>query len=177
MRQYIHSAREIVAQRIGAEPEEIIFTSGATESVNLAMHFYEHSDSRAIIADSSSHDCVYKSADVYFDSHSRNAQCGAKNALDSMICHGYTTNLLCMTLLNNETGAYTNPKPLAEIAHTRHSYLLCDATAAIGHQPINVKESDIDYLCVSGEKIGALSGVGFLYVRTGAPFLPLFNGG
>lgn len=177
MRKYISTARKWIAKCIGAKPEEIIFTSGATEAVNLAAHYFRQGEGKAVIADSSSHDCVYNIADVYFDTNAGDLRCEVRNKFQSMSCWGYTQNLLCMTLLNNETGASTNPQLLADIAHHHGSYLLCDATAAIGHYPINVNDCGVDYLCASGEKIGALSGVGFLYVRTGAPLLPLCNGG
>lgn len=179
-RRFVEQAREDVAKAIGADSDEIYFTSGATEAINwffytlwaskqMGQHILttkiEH---KAILRQVSRYDgCMH-----YFnlDERGRVICKGLNNILDcdTTIVIGYT---------NNEIGTIQPIKEISDVCHECGSRIFVDATQAISSLPINVHDLGVDYLCGSGQKIGALSGCGFLYVKKGSPLEPMILGG
>lgn len=145
----IENCRELLAEIIGASPEEIIFTSGASESNNTVIRTF---DGHIIETSSLEHHSILETAKKYG---------GEKSP-----------KLYSYMLANNETGEFLNlPKK------NNNEYLHSDLTQVLGKIPINAKELNLDYATFSAHKIGGPVGVGALYVRNGVPFEPLIIGG
>ena len=169
----IEHARELLAQLINAEPEEIIFTSGASESNNTVIRTFEGCQ---IETSPLEHHSIIEAARLYR---------GEK-----------LPKLYSYMLVNNELGEilnlpeidkdeYSNSelfekkndwgKPL--VTDQRKAYLHSDLTQALGKIPVDVKVLGLDYATFSAHKIGGPVGVGALYVRKGVPLKPLIVGG
>ena len=180
-------AREQVAAVIGARPEEIIFTSGATESNNLAlkgvMQAYG-SKRRHLVSVVSEHKCVLESAQAI-------ARWGFELTILPIQPDGLVdperladalredTALVSVMAVNNEIGVI---QPLAEIGRiTRQRGVLfhSDAAQAFGKVPLDVEAMNIDLMSLSGHKIYGPKGVGALYVRQRPPvrLVPQMDGG
>ena len=152
----IENAREIMANAINAEPEQIVFTSGATESNNwLGMVFN-------MSAANSEHPSVTRNTSTVSED-------GA--------------NVLSKMMVNNETGKINDIKWFVEKAkHTfEHSnakyYTHTDATQAFGHVKIDVKDLDVDFLTLSAHKFHGPKGVGIMYIKNARTIKPLLLGG
>jgi cysteine desulfurase len=87
------------------------------------------------------------------------------------------TAIVSVMWANNETGVIFPVEKMAEIAKERGILFHTDAVQAVGKIPINLKETAIDFLSISGHKLHAPKGIGVLYVRKGTPFVPFMNGG
>ena len=184
----VKKARTQVAEIIGAHESEIIFTSGATESINLAIKgvcaAYQKKGNH-IVTVATEHkavlDCCASfektGGSVTYLSVDREGLIDMddlKNAITD------NTILVCIMLANNETGVIQNIHQAAEIIHAKKSLLLCDATQAIGKMRVDVMEEDIDLLCISAHKFYGPKGIGALYVRRKNPrvtLLPIMHGG
>lgn len=158
----IETARERVAKSINAEPHQIFFTSGATESNNWAI---------------SNFNCVLCS-NVEHHSILNNPKCIQSNflSLKNQILKT-KSDLVTHMLVNNETGQIFDIKPMIEIAHEMGISFHTDATQAFGHMSIDVKELEVDSLSLSGHKFHAPKGVGILYLKNPTKYKPLFYGG
>lgn len=174
----IEKSRDLLAQLIGADPNEIIFTSGASESNNTVIRTFERHE---IITSPLEHHSIIEAAKEY---------AGKKSP-----------KLYSYMLANNETGEILNiagvvarakkdtktgwpemfdkkndwGKPLVTVK--KGGYVHSDLTQALGKIPIDVKSLNLDYATLSAHKIGGPLGVGALYVRKGVPFKPLIIGG
>ena len=172
----IESARQEIAQLIGAKPHEIIFTSGSSEANNTVVHIFA---GQTIAASAIEHDSILKSSATWgqpvllpTDPTGRvDTKAAAK------IVHERHPQLVSVMTANNELGTLEPITELAALAHAAGAQFHTDATAAVGKIPIDVRALDVDYLTLSAHKIGGAIGVGTLYVRDGAPFVPLICGG
>lgn len=168
----LEQARKTIAECINAEPEEIIFTSGATEANNLAIRAMSGSGEHPrIVTSGSEHSSVYDAVVRMF---------GMNNVgfVNDCTINRYG-DFLSVMLANNETGAINDIADFVKTARERWSVTLAhtDATAAMGHIPVDVKALGVDYLSASAHKFGGPCGIGFLYVKNGAPVYPLMYGG
>jgi cysteine desulfurase len=178
-RRALEDARERVAELLGAEPGEVIFTSGATEANNLALFGLAGDPPGHIVAGPTEHPCVVE-------------------PLNQLVGRGFTveylpvsrdgvvdtdglpnrrrpdTRLITVQLVNHETGAVTT-------LSTQHSalgtLLHTDAAQAVGKVPVHFHSLGVTALTVSGHKFGGPPGVGTLLLRSGAQLRPLFFGG
>lgn len=144
----IEECREALAEMVGANPSEIIFTSSATESNNTIIRTFE---GHQIETSPLEHHSILEAANIYG---------GSKKP-----------KLYSYMLANNETGEFL------KLPDAKDGFLHSDLTQVLGKIPIDVKELGLDYATFSAHKIGGPVGVGALYVRDGAPFKPLLIGG
>jgi cysteine desulfurase len=181
----IESARQSVARLLGAQPAEIVFTSGGTEGDNLALfgllgNAIQPGDH--IITSTIEHSAVLNSAQrlrelgyevtfVSVDSRSLISPDDVRRALQP------NTRLISIMAANNETGVLQPIQEIARIASEADVYFHTDAVQAAGKVSLNVDEIGCDLLTISGHKIHAPQGVGALYVRKGTQLSPLLWGG
>lgn len=158
----IEHAREQVAKAINAEPSQIFFTSGATESNNWIISNYE-----VVISSDVEHHSVLNIPRV------------TSLPIKSMFDIGLprTPQLAAVMYVNNETGEIFDIKSLAKRAHSLEMDFHTDATAAFGKVKIDVKELNVDSLAFSAHKIHGAKGIGVLYLKDPSKFNPLLYGG
>ena len=184
-RKAIRSAREQIAAVIGAQPEEIIFTSGGTESDNLAIKgtaFRYPGMRKHIITSAIEHHAVLHSCEfLRYMGHDVEILPVDKTGMVSpqMLYDRVKSNTILTTIMmaNNEIGTIEPIHDLAEAAHNHGILFHTDAVQAVGHIPVNVNELGIDMLSASGHKFNGPKGVGFLYIRRDTPIQPLLTGG
>ena len=186
----IQIARKRVAALIGAKPTEIYFTSGGTESDNLALKGIckgirnNQKLKNHIITSSIEHDAVLESCqnlekdgfDVSYLNVDRN---GIIEKKELKKCLTEKTILVSIMLANNEIGTIQPIKDLSEIVHNFDKKIIfhSDAVQAAGKIPLNVKELDVDALSLSSHKMNGPKGIGALYVRDKVKFEPIIHGG
>ena len=170
-RRAVEDAREEVAALIGAAPEDIVFTSGGTESNALALF---GAGRTRILASAVEHESVLRNAPCetipvdangFVDLAALAAMLDARPALVSVM------------LANNETGVIQPVAEAAEIAHRYGALFHCDAVQGAGKISVDVREIGADLLSLSAHKLGGPKGVGALYVAPHVTLKPLFDGG
>jgi cysteine desulfurase len=180
----IRRARNQVAALIGARPEEILFTSGGTESDATAIHAALESqpDKRHIVTTRVEHPAIknlfeqygkhgYRVTFVPVDGQGRLDQ---KALLQSL---GDDTAVVSVMWANNETGVINPIEALGREIRARGIVFHTDAVQAVGKIPIDVEASGIDMLSMSGHKFHGPKGIGVLYIRRGTKFKPMVVGG
>ena len=181
-------AREQVAELIGASSSEIVFTSGATESINLAIQGIAEKHAtkgKHIITIATEHKAVLDVCD-YIETQGYSVTVLPVNKegmidldqLQSAI--QADTILIAAMYANNETGVVHPVAAIGAIARQRSIPFFCDATQAVGKIPVDVNRDNIDMMAFSGHKMYGPKGVGALYVRKKDPKIeisPLFYGG
>lgn len=181
----IAAARAAIAKCIGAEPDEIFFTSCGTESDNWALKgtaFRFLGQKKRIITSSIEHHAVLHSCAflermgydvVYLPVDEK----GLVSPADLEKAINEATVLVSIMMANNEIGTIEPIAELAEVAHKYGVLFHTDAVQAVGHLPINVNHLCVDMLSASAHKFNGPKGMGFLYVRKGTPLLNLLDGG
>lgn len=181
----LEEAREKVAKAIGAEPSEIYFTSGGTESNNWAVKGIARANrakGNHIITSAIEHPSVlescrelekegFKVTYIPVDSN------GVVDYASIIKAIGPNTILISIMMANNEVGTLEPIRAIAELAKQNNVCFHTDAVQAIGNIAINVKELGVDALSISGHKIYGPKGVGALYVKKGTKIESFMNGG
>ena len=161
-RQAIEHAREQVAKSINAEPNQIFFTSGSTESNNWIISNFNH-----VLCSKVEHHSILnnpKCTPITFD-----------NLANTI--HKQRPDLVTHMYVNNETGQIYNIKEMAEICHKMKVPFYTDSTQAFGHIPIDVKDLNVDGMSLSGHKFHAPKSVGILYLKEPDKYKPMLYGG
>lgn len=170
-KELLDGSRQIIANCIGAEKEEIIFTSGGTESNNWVIKkgFLESSK---IITTTIEHHAILnpaeelKKAGINVDYLPVNEECIVETGALASRLDGSKV-LASIMMQNNETGSIQRIKELSAIVHCSNEKSLfhTDAVQAVGHIPIDVKELNVDFLSASAHKFNGPKGVGFVYLK------------
>lgn len=182
----VETARKQTAEAINALPEEIIFTSGGSESNNLALKGYvENYDADLIFTTKIEHPSVYNTCKYLKDNGTRviYIPVNSNGIIDMgyfehmVAVHGHTNFIVSIMFANNEIGTIQPIKEIGEIVHKYNGILHVDAVQAFLHINIDVKTLGIDLMSVSGHKFGCPKGVGFLYKKKDIELSPIIHGG
>lgn len=181
----IEDARETVAAFLGAEPEEIIFTSGGTESNNLALkgvalankHRGTHLITSVIEHHAVLEPCRFLEQQGFSVTYLPVDHYGLINPDDVKAAITDQTILISIMHANNEIGTIEPVAKIGAIARERGVYFHSDAVQTVGHMPVTVSETQVDLLSLSAHKLYGPKGVGALYVRRGTVMLPWLHGG
>jgi cysteine desulfurase len=184
----VSNARFEIGKYINAESSEIIFTSGATESINIALkgvfELYQIKG-KHIISCQTEHKATLdtlnylesKGATVTYLPVDKNGLVSLKKLREAITTD---TILICLMWVNNETGVTQKIKEIGEIANEYKVLFMCDATQAVGKVDINVKDANVGLMAFSSHKIYGPKGVGALYVSRKNPranLAPFIHGG
>lgn len=181
----IDEARKQVSKLINANENEIIFTSGATESINFALKGFIESNfekGNHIITVKTEHKAVLSTCEyleakgievTYLDVDND----GLISIEDLKKAIRNETVLICVMFVNNETGVIQPINEIGLIAKDNNITFLSDATQAIGKIKVDVETENIDLLCFSGHKLNAPKGVGVLFKKKNIRLTPLMHGG
>ena len=165
----IEDARECIAKCINAEPCEIYFTSSGSEANTWALSGYT----------SMASNIEHHSIRANFDNIKANKQGIVDPYSFSFIDHRYSKlfELASCMYVNNELGTIQPVKEIASIVHGKSMLFHVDATQALPHMAIDVKDINCDMLSASAHKLNSIKGCGFLYIKDGTKISPLIYGG
>ena len=179
----VQHARKQIANLISANPNEIFFTSGGTESNNTAINGIAHTNKGShIITSSIEHEAVLEPCKklekegftiTYLPVNNE----GLINPEDIKKSINENTCLVSIMFANNEVGTIQPIKEISEICHKKNILFHSDAIQAVGKVKINVNELGIDLLSISSHKINGPKGVGALYIKSGVNIEPFILGG
>ncbi len=180
----VNEARERVAEFLGADPSEVVFTSCGTESDNAAIlgTLDSYPEKRHLITTRVEHPAVgnictylgrkgYRITELSVDREGRLDLDELKESITE------ETALVTVMYANNETGVVFPIDEIGEIVKEKRIPFHTDAVQAAGKIPLNMKKSKIDMLSISGHKLHAPKGIGVLYIRKGTRFSPFMIGG
>ena len=190
----LEQAREDIARSIKARPDEVTFTSGATEADNAALFGIvdaamaraeqegDHECVPQIVVSSIEHDAVLKAAETlgHWGAHVTYVEPDSSGHITPDALEEVLTDrvlLVSIMAVNNEVGSVMDIPALAAVAHKAGALFHVDATQAFGKIPVSVKEWGVDALSISSHKIGGPKGMGALCVKARTPFTAQIVGG
>ena len=184
-RKAVDESREKVAALINAAPNEIFFTSGGTESDNLALKGVAYANQKkgnhiitsAIEHHAILHTCEQLEKEGFTTTYLPVDEHGMIRLEDLKAAITDKTILISIMFANNEVGTIQPVKEIGEIAREKGIYFHTDAVQAVGNIPIDVKEMKIDLLTMSGHKFHGPKGTGALYIRRGVRVEAIQHGG
>lgn len=184
-KQALERARAVLAESIGAKPEEIYFTSGGTESDNWALKGMaevlaekgNHIITTQIEHHAVLHTCHYLEQRGFSVTYLGVDESGRIRLRDLLEAIRPETILISVMMANNEIGTLQPIYEIGQIARKRDICFHTDAVQAYPSEKIRVDELSVDLLSVSGHKINGPKGIGFLYIRSGVPMPSFLHGG
>ena len=187
--QMVNKAREQIAKFIGATPDEIIFTAGGSESDNLALRgiapYLKKIGKTTIITSQIEHHAVLNTCKalekggfkVVYMPVDEDGRVDIEELERVMSIFKDSLGLVSIMAVNNEVGSIQLIDDIGNLCLEYDTLFMTDAVQALGHIPLNVNESYIDLMAMSGHKIHAMKGIGALYVRRGVKLEPIITGG
>jgi cysteine desulfurase len=185
VKQYLDEAREKVAALLHATPEEVVFTSCGTESINMAIKgvaFALQEKGRHIITTQVEHHAVLHTCqylkkmkfEITYLTVDRDGLIDLEELRRSIKPQ---TTLITIMFANNETGTIFPVEAIGEIAREKGVIFHTDAVQAVGKLPVDLSKLPVDILSLSGHKLYAPKGIGAQYIRAGTKLTPLIQGG
>ena len=185
-KEVLENAREDVARVIGAQPGEIIFTSGGSEADNQAIRSAAYLGRKKgrthIISSAFEHHAVLHTLEALEKEGFKVTLLPVHEngiVLPEEVCEAIREDTCLVTIMyaNNEIGTIQPIREIGSICRLRNVLFHVDAVQAVGHIPVNVRDDHIDMLSASAHKFHGPKGVGFLYVKKGIPLTNLIEGG
>jgi len=187
-RRVVDDARDKIAAHVKTESGSIVFTSGGTESNNIAIHsVLANSKPGSIVSSAIEHPAVLSPLERFSTQQAKEQgwslttvrpdHSGLINAETMIASIESSTRLVCLMLANNETGVLQPVEQVAAHCRERGIPMLVDAVQALGKTPIDFNALGIDFMSLSSHKIGGPKGVGLLLVRRGVRLIELAPGG
>lgn len=185
----VEAAKKNIADLINSNAEELFFTSGATESINIALKglaLHYNNTKKHIITVNTEHKavldtCKYLETCGFEIEYLSVNKDGLINLEDLKETLRKDTLLVCIMWVNNETGVIQQINEISELTHNAGSLFITDATQAVGKIPTDVLENSIDLMCFSAHKMYGPKGIGVLYINSETVnkknILPLQHGG
>lgn len=178
-RNAIEQARAQVAELIGADAEEVVFTGGGTESVNTALRSLDTLTGPGVaLVSAIEHSAVMRCvANLSREVRHAPVNAGGRLEIDSFGAELEGAAFASIMAANNETGVVQPIREAVELAHGKGIPIHTDAVQAAGKIQLDVREVGVDLLSLSAHKFHGPKGVGMLYIRRGLKFKPLLWGG
>ena len=185
----MENARSVCAKILGADFDQIIFNSGATEGISTVFHSVlgcDKNTKKIIITSGIEHSAIINTANFYAEKKGYIVKSLPVNhdgivnvdSLQKWIKENQgNIALVSVMAANNETGVIQPYKEINDLCTQNDIPFLCDTTQFIGKTPFNFKESNIDFAVCSGHKLGAMTGTGILLVKDSSTLKPLIIGG
>ncbi len=182
----LEEAREHIAEMLGARPMEIVFTSGGTESDNLALKgaAWSPRDRSGVIAAATEHEAILETVDLLrrFGDPTVIVEVDGEGFVDSDAIVGAVapnTAVVSVMLVNNETGLIQDVGAIAEAIKQSDPdvYVHTDAVQGFASEEIDVSALNVDMMTITAHKFGGPKGTGLLYVREGTVLEPVLHGG
>lgn len=180
----VEDAREKVAHLIGAEPSEIIFTSGGTESDNAVIKgvLAISGDKKEVVTSELEHHAVLHTVELAkmqgvkpVFAKARNCGTITAESVEAVITEN--TALVSIMHVNNEIGTINPLKEIAEVCKAKSVLFHSDTVQSLGKLPVNVNDLGVDFLSGSAHKIYGPKGTGIMYVKNGSRWIPWMQGG
>ncbi|MEK7774291.1 MAG: cysteine desulfurase family protein, partial [Candidatus Zixiibacteriota bacterium] len=182
----LEQSRETIARVINCQPSELYFTSGGTESDNLAVFgaaFQLQERRKHLVIGATEHHAVLEAAHHLQDHHGWEVSIlpvdskgfASPETLAELVSD--KTALVSVMHANNETGTIQDIGALVKVAHARGALFHTDAVQSVGKIPVDVRAMDVDLLSLTGHKIYGPKGSGGLFIKQGIKITPLFYGG
>jgi cysteine desulfurase len=180
----VEDAREQIASLIGAEPSEIIFTSGGTESDNAVVQgvMTLAGDKNELITSPGEHHAVLHPIELSKMKGFKPVMVPLNNdgVVEVDTLREHLSNKTCLVSLmhvNNEIGSVNDVKKLSDLCRENGILFHTDAVQSLGKIPVNVQDLGVDFLSGSAHKIYGPKGIGLMYIRNGSRWMPWLTGG